>query len=125
VAAGAPVTQLDFTVATAGIPPMFRRLVGASVDVRDHRTWTPPDGEGVHRAELAVETALGGRHARVRGSIVLSPQGSAARFSASGDVEVVAPPVSRLAATQIATVIRSVLERESAVVRRRLPQGGF
>ena len=125
VVAGAPVTQLDFTVPTGGVPAVFRRFVGASIDVSDHRTWMPPDGQGVHRAALLVETGLGSRHARVRGSIVLASQPSGVRFSACGDVEVVAPPVSRLAATQIASVIRTVLERESVVVRRRLPGGAF
>jgi hypothetical protein len=116
---GAPATELDFVVATEGIPPVFRRFVGSSIEVNDRRTWAPPVA-GVHRAALAVDAALATRHARVRGTITLASDGAGSRFTATGDVDVHMPPVSRVAAGQVVQLIRSVLERESAVVRRRL-----
>jgi hypothetical protein len=84
----------------------------------------PPDGgrdaSGLRQAALAVDAALGGKHARVRGTIVLTPYGPGSRFTVTGDVDVHLPPVSRVAAGQVVQLIRGVLERESAVVRRRL-----
>lgn len=117
---GSPVTELDFAVRTDGIPSMFRGFVGASVDVRDRRAWTAPDDEGRQHATLSVDAALGSKQARVRGTIVLAPEGTGSRFTAIGAVDVHLPPVSRVAAGHVVQLIRSVLERETAVVRRRL-----
>jgi hypothetical protein len=122
-------TRVTMTVPTAGVPAALKRLVTPTVDITEVRLWT--EGEGRWGGRLAVDASARGRHARVRGDLVLEPgkngsakDGTAAsRFGVDGTVRVAVPLLGDLAAGLVKDLVGSVIKRQSAVMERWLREG--
>ena len=112
-------SEVRLTVPTDRMPSLFRRFVPPSLEIVETRVWpaTSPDNAG-RRGDVAVDTAVGKRDARVRGRIALDPVEDGARFSMSGDVKVNLPLVGGQAATLLKDLIVRVLGNQTTVVNR-------
>ncbi len=113
-------TQVRMTVPTHGVPAVLKRLVTATVDITEARVWQLPD-TGERRGSLAVDASARGRHARVRGSLLLAPEaGDATRFVVNGHAHVGVPLLGDHAAGLVKAMVGSVLKRQTAVMERWL-----
>jgi uncharacterized protein DUF2505 len=113
-----PRTSVRLSTATAGIPPLFARFVGASVSVLERSAWAL-DGTG-HRADIEVSAEVFGRAVRVSGERRLTAAAEGARSTVTGDARVDAPIVGRQAEAAVRELVAVVLRREDEVLRRRL-----
>lgn len=114
-------TRLQMNVPTAGIPSIFKRFVPSKLKIVETRTW-PTATRG--RGEVAVDAAVGGGNARVRGQLQLSRVDGGTRFDMSGDVSVSLPLVGDKAAAQLRDLIVRVLGNQSTVMNRWIESGG-
>jgi hypothetical protein len=122
--AGVPVrTRVAMTVPTSGVPAVFKRLVTATIDITEVRSWDAPDGNR-WQGSLAVDASARQREAKVRGALVLEPRDSGAtRFGVDGKATVKVPLVGDLAAELVKDLVGSVIRRQSAVMERWLQAG--
>ncbi len=112
------VSTVRLAAPTAGIPTVFARFVGSSVDVVERTTWTP-EGTG-HRGVLDVGAEVFGRTVRVTGERLLTPDGDGTRSTVTGTAKVNAPLIGRQAEGAVSELVAVVLRREDELLRRRL-----
>jgi hypothetical protein len=111
-------TTLELRAPTAGVPEALTRFIGSAVSVVDTRTWASDD-EG-YRARLDVHAQIFGRRAAVRGTRELAPSPDGAVLTTTAEVSVDAPFVGRQAEAAVRQLVEVVLEREAALLRRRM-----
>jgi hypothetical protein len=112
-------TRLALRTATAGIPDLFRTLVGREVAVVDSRSWAP-DGDGRWSADVEVDAEMFGRRAVVRGRQTIDPVPEGAESTTKAEATVRVPLVGRQAEAAVRDLVLAVLRQESALLRERL-----
>ena len=119
-------TRVAMTVPTAGVPAVFKRLVTATIDLTEVRTWSADEAAGRWHGALSVDASARSRDAKVRAALVVEPGGSGtgtARFGVDGDVNVNVPLFGEPAAALVKDLVASVIKRQSAVMKRWLQAG--
>ncbi len=113
-------TLVTMTVATQGVPAVLKRLVTSTVDITEARVWQLP-ASGECRGSLAVDASARGRHAKVRGSLLLTEGPSdATRFVVDGAATVAVPLLGDMAAGLVKDLVGSVIRRQTVVMERWL-----
>ena len=116
-------TRVSMTVPTAGVPAVFKRLVTATIDLTEVRTWPAEAADDRRHGTLAVDASARNREAKVRAALVLEPgrsDASVTRFGVDGDVNVNVPLLGEPAAALVKDLVASVIRRQSAVMERWL-----
>jgi hypothetical protein len=117
------LTRVAMTVPTAGVPAVLKRLVTATIDLTEVRTWSARAVDDRWHGSLAVDASARNRDAKVRADLLLEPvvgDAAAARFGVDGTVSVNVPLLGDLAASLVKDLVGSVIRRQSVVMERWL-----
>jgi hypothetical protein len=116
---GVARTRVAMRTPTAGIPDLFRRLVGREVGIVDCRVWTH-DGDGSWVADVEVRAEVLGRSAVVSGQQLLAASSEGSVWTTTAEASVNAPIIGRQAEAAVRELVLTVLRREATLLGRRL-----
>lgn len=117
-AEGAFTVRTQRRLPTDDVPPAFRALVGAHLDVHLVEAWEPPGSDGGRHGTLSIEVV--GAPVRVSGvlGLVDAPSGTTQRVA--GDIRASVPLVGRAIERAVAGSVDRVIEVERRVGHRWL-----
>ncbi|WP_370524274.1 DUF2505 domain-containing protein [Cellulomonas sp. APG4] len=104
---------------TTGIPPQFRSLVGATLEVRQVEAWEAPEsGDAGRRGTVVVE--IQGAPVRLSGRLRLVPDGDATAQHVEAELKASVPLFASAVEEATAGAVRAAFDAEEATAREWL-----
>jgi hypothetical protein len=98
---------------TDGVPAVFRRVIGAAVEVTEVTVWQNATAEG--RRQASLEADIGGMPVRFRGDSVLIASDAGSRLLVTGTVKASVPFIGAKAEELLRSAIIAALDKQAAI----------